>query len=245
VILKNRNYVLNKCLEKKWILTQDQYGKNVPTKPGSRDNVEYAIKLPGKDVQVVWLPIDAKFPKEDYERLIEAQEQANPILVEEMSKSLENTIKGEAKNIHDKYIDPPNTTDFGIMYLPTEGLYAEVIRRPGLFDLIRRQYRVAITGPTTILAFLNSLQMGFRTLAIEKRASDVWNLLSTVKSEFSKFGGILDKANKQLQTVSVTLGNAASKTRTIEHKLRDVQGVPAIQQVDLIGDTSIDSTLKK
>jgi DNA recombination protein RmuC len=211
------------------IFAPDQYGTNVATRPGSRDHVEFAIKLPGKDDGVVWLPVDAKFPREDYERLIEAQEQANPVLVEELGKMLEARIRQEAKDIRDKYIDPPHTTDFGILYLPTEGLYAEVIRRPGLFDAVRREYRVAITGPTTVLAFLNSLQMGFRTLAIEKRASEVWNLLSAVKTEFNKFGIILDRANKQLETVSNTIGTAAAKTRRIEQKLRNVQGLSAAE----------------
>jgi DNA recombination protein RmuC len=205
------------------MLTPDQYAKNVATKPQSRENVEYAIKLPGKNDQVVWLPIDAKFPVEDYQRLIEAQERADIPAIEDAGRALELRIKGEAKDIRDKYIDPPATTDFGILFLPFEGLFAEVLRRPGLYETLQRDYKVIITGPTTIAAFLNSLQMGFRTLVIEKRAADVWNLLAAVKSEFGKFGEILDKTHKQLQAASNTIEDAAKKTRTIERRLKDVQ----------------------
>ena len=219
------------------ILAPEQYGKNVATKKGSRENVEYAIKMPGKDNKPVWIPIDAKFPREDYERLLEAQEQANPALVEELGKAIEARIKSEAKDIRDKYIDPPHTTDFGILYLPIEGLFAEVLRRPGLCEFLQREYRVAITGPTTIAAFLNSLQMGFRTLAIEKRASEVWNLLSTVKKEFGAFGGILDKTHKQLQAASNTLETAARKTRTIQRNLRDVEVLPGQEPAPMIEES--------
>jgi len=205
------------------MLTPDQYAKNVATKPQSRENVEYAIKLPGRNDQVVWLPIDAKFPVEDYQRLIEAQERADIPAIEDAGRALELRIKGEAKDIRDKYIDPPATTDFGILFLPFEGLFAEVLRRPGLYETLQRDYKVIITGPTTIAAFLNSLQMGFRTLVIEKRASEVWNLLAAVKSEFGKFGEILDKTHKQLQAASNTIEDAAKKTRTIERRLKDVQ----------------------
>ncbi len=216
------------------ILTPDQYAKNVATKNGSRDMVEFAIKLPGKDGVVTWLPVDAKFPKEDYEKLIAAQEQANPVLVEEISKALEARIKLEAKNIRDKYIDPPYTTDFGILFLPTEGLYAEVLRRPGLWEFLQREYRITITGPTTIAAFLNSLQMGFRTLVIEKRASEVWNLLSVVKTEFGKFGDILQKTHDKLRQASDSIEDATKKTRTIEQKLKNVQVLPVSGQNNLI-----------
>lgn len=216
------------------ILTPDQFAKNVATKKGSRDMVEFAIKLPGKDGVVTWLPVDAKFPKEDYEKLIEAQEQANPVLVEEASKALEARIKMEAKSIRDKYIDPPNTTDFGILFLPTEGLYAEVLRRPGLWEFLQREYRVTITGPTTIAAFLNSLQMGFRTLVIEKRASEVWNLLSVVKTEFGKFGDILQKTHDKLRQASDSIEDATKKTRTIEQKLKNVQVLPGVEKEKLL-----------
>ncbi|MCM8823271.1 MAG: DNA recombination protein RmuC [Candidatus Omnitrophica bacterium] len=212
------------------VLTPEQYARNVATKEGSRENVEFAIKLPGRDNKMVWLPIDSKFPIEDYERLIEAQEKANPSLVEDLGKILENRIKAEAKNIRDKYIDPPNTTDFGIMFLPIEGLYAEVLKRPGLCDFLQREYRIVVAGPTTISAFLNSLQMGFRTLAIEKRASEVWNLLAGVKTEFGKFGELLDKTHKKLQEASITIEDAARKSRTIERKLKDVQVIPLVEK---------------
>ncbi|AFQ43733.1 DNA recombination protein RmuC [Desulfosporosinus meridiei] len=211
------------------ILTPEQYACNVATKAGSNDRVEFAIKLPAKDGQnnIIWLPIDAKFPIEDYERLIEAQDQANLPRIEELGKSLENRIKLEGRTIRDKYIDPPCTTDFGILFLPVEGLYAEVIRRPGLCELLQREYKVVITGPTTLAALLNSLQMGFKTLAIEKRSSEVWNLLSAVKTEFGKFVDILEKTQKKLQEASNTIDTATRKSRTIARKLKDVQTLPA------------------
>jgi len=220
------------------ILTIEQYEKNVVTKKGSNERVEFAIKLPGREKQdnVVWLPIDAKFPMEDYQRLIEAQEQANIVLVDELGKSLENRIKLEAKSIRDKYIDPPQTTDFGIMFLPVEGLYAEVLRRPGLCELLQRDYRVTLTGPTTLAALLNSLQMGFRTLAIEKRSSDVWALLAAIRVEFAKFGEMLDKTHKKLQEASDTIESATKKSRTIERKLNKVQELPVAERVNLFGE---------
>lgn len=226
------------------ILTPDQYEKNVATKKGSRDPVEFAIKLPGQDDRTVYIPIDAKFPKEDYERLIAAQEQADPVAVEEFAKAIENRIKAEAKKIREKYIDPPNTTDFGILYLPIEGLYAEVLRRPGLTDILQREYRVNIASPTTIAAYLNALQMGFRTLAVEKRASEVWTLLGTVKKEFGKFGDILDKTQKKLQEASNTIEQAGRKSRNIERKLGKVQELPStpqeeIQSADEFEDTQL------
>lgn len=208
------------------ILTQEQYAKNVATKKNSNDRVEFAVKLPGRNESggdIVWLPIDAKFPQEDYQRLVDAQEQANPALAEEAAKAMELKIKVFAKDIRDKYIDPPSTTDFGIMFLPTEGLYAEVLRRPGLCDCLQREYRIVTAGPTTLIALLNSLQMGFRTLAIEKRSSEVWTLLGAVKTEFNKFGDILDKTQKKLQEASDTIENAAKKSRTIGRKLKNVQ----------------------
>ncbi|MFH1231734.1 MAG: DNA recombination protein RmuC [Planctomycetota bacterium] len=210
------------------ILTLEQYAKNVVTKKGSSERVEFAIKLPGRDKNegIVWLPIDAKFPLEDYQKLVEAQEQANPGLVDELGKLLENRIKAEAKDIKEKYIDPPHTTDFGILFLPVEGLYAEVLRRPGLCDLLQREYRVTITGPTTLAALLNSLQMGFRTLAIEKRSSEVWSVLGAIKTEFAKFGEMLDKTQKKLQEASNTIDDATKKSRTIEKKLNKVQELP-------------------
>lgn len=217
------------------ILTPEQYEKNVKTKKSSKDGVEYAVKLPGndEDVKQVWLPIDAKFPLEDYQRLIEAQEQGNLLLIEELSKSLEIRIRSEAKDIRDKYLDPPYTTDFGILFVPIESLYAEVLRRPGLFEKIRREYRVIIAGPTTTQVILNSLQMGFRTLTIQKRSSEVWTLLGAVKTEFGKFGDLLEKTHKKMQDASSTIEDAVKKTRTIENKLNKVQNLPVAKEEDL------------
>ena len=218
------------------ILTIEQYAKNVATKPGSNDRVEFAIKLPGRDTQesIVWLPIDAKFPQEDYQRLLEAQDQANAPLAEEAAKALENRIKGEAKDIANKYVCVPHTTEFAILFLPIEGLYAEVLRRPGLCDTIMRNYKVIIAGPTTLSALLNSLQMGFRTLAVEKRSSEVWSLLSVVKTEFGKFGDLLDKTHKKLQEASNSIDVAARKSRTIERKLKNVQELPQDEGLALL-----------
>jgi DNA recombination protein RmuC len=211
------------------ILTPDQYDVNVATKKNSNDRVEFAIKLPGQDSDkqtVVWLPIDSKFPQEDYQRLLDAQEAADKEQSEKSIKSLEGRIKAEAKFIKEKYIDPPYTTDFGIMFLPVEGLYAEVLRQPGLCDFLQREYRIVVTGPTTLAALLNSLQMGFRTLAIEKRSSEVWELLGVVKTEFGKFGDVLAKTKKKLKEASNTIGQAEVRTRAIERKLRKVEEVP-------------------
>ena len=209
------------------LLTKEQYFTNVPTRKGSDERVEFAIKMPGHDHEAVLLPLDAKFPLEDYQRLLEAYDEADGSRVEEVSKQLEARVKHCAKTIRDKYLDPPHTTDFGIMFLPVEGLYAEVLRRTGLFETLSRDYRVVVTGPTTLAAFLNSLQMGFRTLAIEKHSSEVWSLLGTVKTEFGKFGQILDKTHKKLKEASNTIETASQKSRTIERKLRDVEELPS------------------
>ncbi len=226
------------------ILTPDQYDVNVATKKNSNDRVEFAIKLPGQDAdkeKIVWMPIDSKFPQEDYQRLVDAQEAADKELADKSVKSLENRIKLEAKNIKDKYIDPPHTTDFGIMFLPVEGLYAEVLRRPGLCDRLQRDYRIVVTGPSTLAALLNSLQMGFRTLAIEKRSSEVWELLEVVKTEFGKFGDVLAKTKKKLKEASNTIDQAEVRTRAIERTLKKVQEVPAADTVELIdGDQGED-----
>lgn len=211
------------------ILTPDQYEVNVATKKNSDDRVEFAIKLPGRGVdkeQIVWMPIDSKFPQEDYQRLLDAQEAADKELAERASKNLEMRIKAEAKKIKEKYLDPPNTTDFGIMFLPAEGLYAEVLRRPGLFDFLQREYRINITGPTTLAALLNSLQMGFRALVVEKRSSEVWELLGRVNTEFGKFGDMLAKTKKKLQEAANTIDQAEVRTRVIEGKLKKVQEIP-------------------
>ena len=221
------------------VLIPEQYATNVVTKQGGNERVEFAVKLPARDHsdQIIWLPLDAKFPLEDYHRLLEAQEQADLILIDELGKALENRIKAEGKQIREKYLDPPATTDFGIMFLPVEGLYAEVLRRPGLSELLQREYRVVVTGPTTLAALLNSLQMGFRTLAIEQRSSEVWALLGAVKTEFGRFGDILEKTQKKLQEASNTIESAAKKSRTIERKLKGVQELPPGESVELLRDS--------
>ena len=227
------------------ILSPDQYQSNVATKRDSATRVEFAIRLPGRgetENHPVWLPIDAKFPQEDYLRLLEAQEAGNANLVEEVSKKLERIIKDMAKNIRDKYLDPPYTTDFGIMFLPTEGLYAEVLRRTGLFELLQREFKVVITGPTTLAALLNSLQMGFRTLVIEKRSSEVWTLLGVVKTEFSTFGAILDRTQKKLQEASHTIEKAATRSRAIEKKLKNIQEIPLGDTQKLLEDVEAAET---
>lgn len=219
------------------ILSTDQYAKNISTKKNSNDRVEFAVKMPGRSENkdgLCWLPIDAKFPMEDYQRLVAAQDSADPILIEEASKALENRIKGEAKSINEKYIDPPNTTDVALLFLPVEGLFAEVLRRPGLFEKIQNENKVIITGPTTLTAILNSLQMGFRTLAIEKRSSEVWSLLGAVKTEFTKFGDVLDKTQEKLRQASDTIDSAKTRTRAIERKLKDVQELPSSDESKLI-----------
>lgn len=219
------------------VLTKEQYDKNVAVKKGTNERVEYAIKLPGKDVadgNVVWLPIDAKFPQEDYQKLMIASEQGDAALVDETSKQLEARIKTSAKEIKTKYIDPPATTDFAVMFLPVEGLYAEVLRRPGLCERLQQEYRVVVAGPTTLSALLNSLQMGFRTLAIEKRSSEVWALLGAVKTEFGKFGDILEKTRKKIKEAGDTIDTAARKSRTIERKLKDVQELPSTEAVTVL-----------
>ncbi len=219
------------------VLTPEQYATNVSTKPGSGARVEYAVRLPGQNEgETIWLPIDAKFPIEDYLRLVEAQEQGNQAATEEAAKNLEYKIRTEAREIYEKYLDPPHTTDFAIMFLPTESLYAEVVRRPGLIEEIQRNYRVNITGPNTMAAFLNSLSMGFRTLAIQKRSSEVWTLLGAVKTEFSKFGQALEKTQKKLQEASNTIEKAAGKSRAIERKLKDVEQLPFEQASEILGE---------
>jgi len=224
-------------------LTQDQYARGVRVHPESGEMVDFAVRLPGRglDDVPVWLPIDSKFPREDYERLVDAQEQGDPDLVLTMGAQLERAIRVQAKSIGDKYIVPPHTTDFAVMFLPTEGLYAETIRRPGLVDLLQREHRVVIAGPTTVTALLNSLQMGFRTLAIEKRSSEVWGVLGAVKSEFGKFAGILEKAEKQINTVGKSLGEASRKTRTIERRLRGVESLSTDDPQVLLEDAALDT----
>ncbi|MBM4250873.1 MAG: DNA recombination protein RmuC [Deltaproteobacteria bacterium] len=219
------------------ILTTDQYSANVQTKANSNGRVEFAIKMPGRECadRCVWLPIDAKFPLESYHRLVEAQEQADIGNAEAAFKQLETFIKGSAKDIADKYLDPPSTTDFGVLYLPTEGLFAEVARRTGLVDQIQRDYRVVIAGPTTLAALLNSLQMGFRSLAIQKRSSEVWEILAAVKAEFIKFDDVLKKVEKKLQEAGNVIETVHSRSRVITRKLRQVQDVPDQKITSLLG----------
>ena len=224
------------------VLTPDQYATNVATKDSSNERVEFAIKFPGRDHlddKVVWLPIDAKFPVEDYQRLTEAAERGDTEGVEEAGRQLEIRVKGCAKDIHDKYIDPPNTTDFGIMFLPSESLYAEVLRRPGLIEMLQRDYRINVAGPTTLAALLNSLQMGFRTLAIEKQTSEVWAILTAVKTEFGKFGDVIEKVQKKLQEASNTIAQAATRSRVMESKLKRVEELPAAESQQLLGGPSV------
>ncbi|MDD2509982.1 MAG: DNA recombination protein RmuC [Syntrophomonas sp.] len=217
------------------ILAPEQYGTNVAVKKGA-ERVEFAIKLPGPDKEnsPLWLPIDAKFPMEDYYRLLEAYDGADLTAIEQAGKNLENRIKAQAKEICGKYIEPPATTDFAIMFLPTEGLYAEVLRRPGLFENLRQDYRVTVAGPTTLAAILNSLSMGFRTLAIQKRSGEVWAILGAVKSEFGKFGTVLEKTRKKLQEASNSIEEAARRSRVMERKLKDVEELPEKQAGELL-----------
>jgi len=206
------------------ILTKEQYQANVATKKDSKDIVEYAIKLPGKDKNLdnIWLPIDAKFPIEDYQRLLDAEDANDRVAIDAANKAIEKRLKDEGKKIRTKYIDPPNTTDFAILFIPIEGLYAQALKLPGLVDFIQREYRVMITGPTTITAILNSLQMGFRTLAIEKQSSEIWQTLSEVKTEFGRFGEILERTQKKLQEASNQIDAGATRARSIERKLKNV-----------------------
>src|SRR3954471_11988169 len=211
------------------VMAPEQYEKNVATRPGSSARVEFAIKLPGRDDVPVLLPIDAKFPIEDYQRLQAAQEAGDKAALEMAEKALEARVKLEAKTIAEKYVEPPHTTDFALLYLPFESLFGEVLRRPGLFELIQRQFRVTICGPTNLLAYLNSLQMGFRTLAIQQRSSEVWKVLGTVKSEFGKFAEVLANTKRQLQTVANSIDQAETRTRQIERKLKDVEVLPGAE----------------
>jgi len=220
------------------ILAPDQYDKNVQTREGSRDTVEYAIRFPGagKDVNsIVWLPIDSKFPQEDYQKLVDAADAADADAVEKATRALAYAVQTSAKVIADKYLDPPRTTDFAMMFLPTEGLYAEVLRQPGLVEKLQQTCRVVVVGPTTLAATLNSFRMGFRTLAIEKRSSEVWNVLAAVKVEFSKFGDVFAKVKKQLDSASETIDQEVGvRTRAMERKLREVEELPEAESAKLL-----------
>ncbi len=214
------------------IFVAEQYGVQVATKPNSRERVDYAIKMPGRGSDMagspsqLWLPIDAKFPTEDFERLLDAQERADAAGAEVAGKALEMRIRAEAKSISEKYIEPPYTTDFAILFLPSESLYAEVLRRPGLMDSLQRDYRITLAGPTTLLALLNALQMGFRTLAMEKRSSEIRQVLGAVKTEFGKFGAVLTNLRKQTNTVLASIDEADTRNRVMTRALRDVEAAP-------------------
>ena len=218
------------------VFVSEQYAAQVATRPGSKNVVDFAIKLPGKsdDGAPLWLPIDAKFPNEDYERLLDAQGRAHAADAAEAGKALELRIRLEAKSISEKYVEPPYTTDFAILFLPTEGLYAEVLRRPGLMESLQRDHRITLAGPTTLLAMLSSLQMGFRTLALEKRSSEVWQVLGAVKTEFGKFGDVLAKVKTQTETVLKTIDGAETRSRAMGRALKKVEALPDLQAQALI-----------
>jgi DNA recombination protein RmuC len=227
-------YQLGAILEQ--LLAPHQYSQNVATKEGSRENVEFAVKIPSKNDsdKFVWLPIDSKFPTVDYESVMDAYDSGDISILERSKKELETKIKNFAKDIHTKYVDPPNTTEFAIMFLPFEGLYAEVLRIPSLFETIQNTYKVTIAGPTTISAFLNSLQMGFRSLAVEKRTNEIWNVLAAVRTEFGKFGDILDATKKKLDQASAELEKTGTRTRQIEKKLQGFDALPETEAQKLL-----------
>ncbi len=210
------------------VLTPEQYGKQVETRPGSRQRVDFAVRFPGRtdDGQPVWLPIDAKFPREDYERLLDAHDRADAAGVDSASRALEARIRTEAKSIGEAYLCPPHTTDFAILFLPVESLYAEVLRRPGLMDVLQREYRVTLAGPTTLLAMLNSLHMGFRTLALERQASEVWKVLGAVKTEFERYGDWVARIKDHVQKAADTLDKADTRTRQMRRALKGVEALP-------------------
>ena len=224
------------------VFTVDQYAAQIATRPGGKNTVDFAIKLPGRSDsgEPLWLPIDAKFPNEDYERLLDAQQRADATGAEAAGKALELRIRLEAKSISEKYIEPPYTTDFAILFLPTEGLYAEVLRRPGLMESLQRDHRIVLAGPTTLLAMLNSLQMGFRTLALEKRSSEVWQVLGAVKTEFGKFGDVLAKVKSQTETVLNTLNSAEQRSRVMGKALRQVEALPEAESARLLPINPVD-----
>jgi len=218
-------------------LAPGQYAKSVQTRIGSAERVDFAVRMPnGANGEALWLPIDAKFPQEDYARMQDAVERGDLAGIEEAGRALETRIRGEAKTIKDKYVAPPHTTDFALLFLPTEGLYAEVLRRPALVEAMQRDHKVVLVGPTTLAAILNSLQMGFRTLAIEQRSTEVWRLLGAVKQQFGQFGQLLDKVDKKLQEASTTIGDATRKTRFIQGRLSKVESMPELEAAALLPD---------
>ncbi len=222
--------ILEQCL------SPDQYAANVTVKPNSLERVEFAVKMPGRSdgEEPLYLPIDAKFPLEDYQRLLDAYETG--VDLEPSQRAFETAVRKSSREISDKYINPPFTTDFAILFVPTEGLYAEILRRGTLFETLHRDYKIAVVGPANLMAFLNSLQMGFRTLAIEKRSSEVWNILGAIKTEFGRFGDVLEKTRKKLELAANEISNAGVRTRAIQRKLRDVQELPAVESSRLLGD---------
>jgi len=238
-------YQLENILEQ--LLTPDQYSKNVSTKKGSQAHVEFAVKLPGKDSDdEVWLPIDSKFPIENYNRLLDAYEAGEKDVMEAAQKVLLKTIETFAKDISEKYIDPPHTTDFGIMFLPVESLYAEVLRHPGLFEILQRKYRITVTGPTTLSALLNSLQMGFRTLAVQKRSSEVWKTLEAVKTEFNKFSDQLKKVDDQLGKASKSLYDLRNtRTNVMSKKLKDIATIDKVEASDILELSSEEDAMEE
>ena len=226
-------YQLGNILEQ--ILTPDQYSKNVATNPDYNGSIEFAVKMPGNDENTLWLPIDSKFPTESYEVLLDTYESADKDAIEGARKHLIRSIDTFSKDISSKYISPPNTTDFAIMFLPIEGLFAEVLREPGIMETLRQKYKIALTGPTTLSALLNSLQMGFRTLLVQERSSEVWNILAGVKSEFTTFGNHLSKVQTQLKTASSSLDTLQStRTRAMERKLRDVELIDSKESKEIL-----------
>jgi DNA recombination protein RmuC len=224
------------------VFTPDQYGRNVETIPGSNARVDFALRLPGRrdDGVPLWLPIDSKFPREDYERLLDAQERADPIAAEIAARAIEMRLRAEARSIREKYIAAPHTADFGILFVPTEGLYAEALRRPGLVEALQRDHKILLAGPTTLLATLNSLQMGFRTLALEKRSAEVWEVLGAVKTEFASFGAVLAKTRKKLTEAANTIDQAEVRTRAITRTLRSVESMSDSDSQLLLPGTQID-----
>ena len=227
------------------VLTPEQYAANVATIPGSNERVEFAVRLPGQraDGQPLWLPIDAKFPREDYERLLDAYERADAAAVEVAAKGIETQLRKEAKTINAKYLAPPHTTDFAILFLPTEGLYAEALRRPGLLESLQREFKIMVAGPTTLLALLSSLQMGFRTLALEKRSAEVWEVLGAVKTEFGKFGDVLARTRKKLEEATHTIDQAQTRTNVMTRRLKSVESLPEARTLELLpslGDSTVD-----
>ena len=227
------------------VFTPKQFAANVVTVPGSNDRVDFAIRLPGRgsaggDGAPLWLPIDAKFPRDDYDRLLEAHERADPKAMEVAAKAIENHLKAEARSIRSKYVAPPHTTDFAVLFLPTEGLYAEALRRPGLAEALQREHKVMLSGPTTLLALLNSLQMGFRTLALEQRSVEVWEVLGAVKTEFGRFGDVLAKTRKKLEEATNTIDQAEVRSRAMQKQLRDVEAMPETRTAELLSGGGAD-----